>query len=111
MLARANPISRQTGSLGDEITQLLAKELDLPVITRDLVLNQWFAELASKHEQHMLTESPAFFKTSSQGITFASAGKQSTMYPSRLLFRFRITDHMPGPRHVISWPLEKRIMR
>jgi cytidylate kinase len=113
-------ISRQTGSLGDEITQLLAKELDLPVITRDLVLNQWFAELASKHEQHMLTESPAFFlKTSSQGITFAEVLENKLKdYVSRQpaiilgLGSQIIFARHPGALHVkIVAPLEKRIMR
>ena len=113
-------ISRQTGSLGDEITQQLAKELDLPVITRDLVLNQWFAELASKHEQHMLTESPAFFlKTSSQGITFAEVLENKLKdYVSRQpaiilgLGSQIIFARHPGALHVkIVAPLEKRIMR
>lgn len=66
-------ISRQTGSLGEEITRQLAKNLNLPVITRDSILNQWFAEVAGKHELHMLTESPAFFLTpSSLGLSFAA---------------------------------------
>jgi hypothetical protein len=54
-------VSRETGSLGREITDLLAMKLDLPVITRDLVMNQWFPEIADKHELHMLSESPRFF--------------------------------------------------
>lgn len=66
-------ISRETGSLGEEITQELARRVNLPVITRDMVLKQWFTEVASKHELHMLTESPAFFQTSSsEGISFAA---------------------------------------
>ncbi len=65
-------VSRETGSRGKEITDLLAKKLDLPVITRELVMKQWFPEIASVHELHMLTESPKFFLSqSSQGITFA----------------------------------------
>lgn len=65
-------ISRQTGSLGEEITQLLAEKLDIPVITRDMVMSQWFADVANKHELHMLRESPSFFLTvSSHGMTFA----------------------------------------
>jgi cytidylate kinase len=65
-------ISRQTGSLGKEITEALAGKLNLPVITRDLVMSQWLPEIASRHELHMLTESPGYFlTTSSQGITFA----------------------------------------
>lgn len=65
-------VSRQTGSLGKEITELLAQKLNQPVITRDLVMSQWFPSVASPHEIHMLTESPGFFlTTSSQGLTFA----------------------------------------
>jgi len=65
-------ISRQTGSLGLEIIELLAQKLNLPVITRDLVMHEWFTDVANQHELHMLTESPAFFLTASaQGPTFA----------------------------------------
>ncbi len=65
-------VSRQTGSLGKEITELLAQKLNLPVITRDLVMSRWFPQIANKHELHMLAQSPRFFlSTSSQGITFA----------------------------------------
>ncbi len=65
-------VSRQTGSLGKEITEVLAKKLELPIINRDLVMTQWFPEVASKHELHMLSESPGFFLTPCQlGISFA----------------------------------------
>jgi cytidylate kinase len=65
-------VSRQTGSLGKEITELLAQKLDLPIINRDLVMSQWFPEIANKHELHMLSESPGFFLTiSQQNISFA----------------------------------------
>ncbi|MHB8126634.1 MAG: cytidylate kinase family protein [Desulfitobacteriaceae bacterium] len=65
-------VSRQTGSLGKEITELLAKKVNLPVINRDLIMSQWFPEIANTHELHMLAESPSFYlTTSSQGIIFA----------------------------------------
>ncbi len=65
-------LSRQTGSLGEEITALLSKKLDLPVINRDWVMGQWFPAIASSHELHMLSESPSYFlNISSQGLTFA----------------------------------------
>lgn len=65
-------VSRQTGSYGKEIVDLLAGKLDLPVITRDLVMSQWFPEIATGHELHMLSESPGFFLSQSQsGISFA----------------------------------------
>jgi len=65
-------VSRQTGSFGKEIVDLLANKLDLPIISRDMVMNQWFPDFATPHELHMLGESPNFFLTTSQqGITFA----------------------------------------
>ncbi len=65
-------LSRQTGSLGEEITTLLANKLDLPIINRDSAMSQWFPPIASNHELHMLSESPTYFlNISSQGISFA----------------------------------------
>lgn len=65
-------ISRQTGSLGKEISELLASKLDIPLITRDRVIREWMPEIADKHELHMLNESPGFYlNQSAQGITFA----------------------------------------
>lgn len=65
-------ISRQTGSQGKEITDLLARKLKLPIIDRDMVMERWMPEVANRHELHMLRESPAFFLSlSSQGISFA----------------------------------------
>ena len=65
-------ISRQTGSLGQEITELLAQKLDLPIITRNIIMDKWMAQVASKHELHMLKESPKYFLVNSkEGITFA----------------------------------------
>lgn len=65
-------ISRQTGSLGQEITDLLGQNMDLPVINRDLAMRNVFPEVASQHEIHMLAESPSFFlTTASDGLTFA----------------------------------------
>ncbi len=65
-------ISRQTGSMGREIADVLAQKLELPVITRDFVMREWLPEVANKHELHMLEESPQFFlNPSSEGISFA----------------------------------------
>lgn len=64
-------ISRDTGSLGDEIGKLLAEKLGVPHITRDYALKNWFPEIASAHELHMLSESPGYYaKISSRGITY-----------------------------------------
>ncbi len=66
-------VSRQTGSLGKEIADLLAEKLNYPVITRDYAMSQWFSQIATKHELHMLEESPVFFlNLSSAGISFAA---------------------------------------
>ena len=65
-------VSRQTGSLGLEIAELLAAKLKYPVITRDYAMSQWFPLVATKHELHMLEESPVFFLNQcSEGISFA----------------------------------------
>ncbi len=65
-------ISRETGSFGKEIADLLAARLELPLINRDLVMNSWFPDVATKHELHMLAESPGFFLNPSvNGPTFA----------------------------------------
>ncbi|NLB20072.1 MAG: cytidylate kinase-like family protein [Clostridium sp.] len=65
-------ISRQTGSQGNEIAELLSKKLDIPIITRAWALKEWLPEIANKHELHMLTESPSYYlNTSTDGITFA----------------------------------------
>ena len=66
-------ISRQTGSRGEEIAELLAQKLDLPIISRDLAISQWFPEIASPHQLMMLAESPGFYLTpTAEGITFAA---------------------------------------
>ncbi len=66
-------VSRQTGSLGYEITQHLAQRLGLEVITHDLALNKWLPEVASSHELGMLAESPRFYlNLSSIGESFAN---------------------------------------
>lgn len=65
-------VSRQTGSLGYEITQHLARRLGLEVITHDFVLNKWLPEVANSHELGMLAESPRFYlNPSGEGASFA----------------------------------------
>lgn len=63
--------SRQTGSLGDEIARQLAEKLEVTHINRDYTLKNWFPEIATRHEIHMLSESPGYYlKKSSKGMTF-----------------------------------------
>ncbi len=54
-------ISRQTGSLGDEIAQLAADQLGWELIDRSQLVERIFSESVSKREQHLLNESPRFF--------------------------------------------------
>lgn len=64
-------VSRQTGSLGDEITQLLSKHLGMELITHDFVMSKWLPEVANSHELRMLAESPGFYLNQcSAGMSF-----------------------------------------
>lgn len=56
-------ISRQDGSLGNEIAETLAKKLGMQLILRSKVISEWMPEVADKHQVHMLSESPKFFLT------------------------------------------------
>lgn len=65
-------ISKQSGSLGDEIAEHLAKKLEIPLITRRWAMKEWLPEIATRHELHMLEESAGFYlNQSSDGISFA----------------------------------------
>lgn len=64
-------ISRETGSMGDQIVKELSSDLNIPCFNRDFALKNWLPEIATKHELHMLQESPGYFlKTSASGICF-----------------------------------------
>lgn len=66
-------ISRQAGSLGDEIAERLAEQLGWRLITRTTAMKDWLPSICSKHELRMLEESPKFYTTlSGKGMTFAS---------------------------------------
>lgn len=54
-------ISRQDGSLGDEVAELLAGRLNMELVGRKTVISGWIAEVASKYQLHMLEESPKFY--------------------------------------------------
>jgi cytidylate kinase len=56
-------ISRQDGSLGDEIAELLANRLNVELVGRKTAITGWMAEVASKYQLHMLEESPKFYLT------------------------------------------------
>lgn len=63
--------SRETGSMGDQIAKDLSEEMRIPFYNREYALKYWLPEIATKHELHMLEESPGYFlKLSSAGMTF-----------------------------------------
>lgn len=65
-------ISRQSGSLGDEIAVLLSQKLSMELINHDFVFSEWLPEVAGKYELHMLEESPKFYlNRSNKGPSFA----------------------------------------
>lgn len=65
-------LSRQTGSLGDEIARLLSQKTSMELITHESIMSKWLPEIAGKHELHMLEESPkAYLNISSTGLSFS----------------------------------------
>lgn len=65
-------VSRQTGSLGDEIAGLLSEKLGIRLITHSQVSSEWLPEVATKYDMDMLKESPKhYINKSKEGISFA----------------------------------------
>lgn len=56
-------ISRQDGSFGDEVAELLAGRLNMELVGRKTVISGWMSEAASQYQLHMLEESPKFYLT------------------------------------------------
>ncbi|HEY5466279.1 MAG TPA: cytidylate kinase family protein [Clostridia bacterium] len=54
-------LSRQLGSLGDEIAETLARRLGWELITRSGLLPRFFGQVTDPHELRMLTESAKYF--------------------------------------------------
>lgn len=66
-------ISREAGSLGDDIAGLLSRKLNASLITRELVMSGWMPEVANKYELHILEESPkSYLKLAGSGVSFAA---------------------------------------
>jgi cytidylate kinase len=64
-------ISRQDGSLGNEIAEELSKRLNMKLIKRDMVIAEWMPQVANNYELRMLSESPKFFLNNfKENITF-----------------------------------------
>ncbi|MDD2534172.1 MAG: cytidylate kinase family protein [Eubacteriales bacterium] len=113
-------ISRQIGSLGDEIAQALAQELGWDLIDRSQLIDRFFKDTTDARERHLLTESARFFlNTASTGVSyldqlqrglFQLAGNHSLIllgFGSQVIF----SDH-PQAIHVrITAPLDVRLAR
>jgi cytidylate kinase len=64
-------ISRQEESLGDEIAVRLSQKLNMDLITRETIINNWLPEIANEYELRMLSQSPKFYlQDSASGISF-----------------------------------------
>ena len=71
-------ISRQIGSLGDEIAEALARKLNWEIINRSQLIARFFAKTTDTREQHQLNESAKFFLTQSRiGGTYLDALERS----------------------------------
>ncbi len=71
ILLRIITISRQEGSLGEEIAGLLAEKLGVKLIARDETVMEWMREVAGAYQLRMLKESPKFYlNATGQGGTF-----------------------------------------
>jgi len=55
-------ISRNLGSLGDEIAEELSSQLQIPLLNRKKAFDLWLSRVASRHELHMLANSYEFFR-------------------------------------------------
>lgn len=76
-------ISRQDGSLGDEIAEQLAGRLNMELIGRTTVISGWMTEVASKYQLHMLEESPKFYLTDFiDGMTFKEYIEMKLLEPA-----------------------------
>jgi len=64
-------VSRQTGSLGEELAKELSMTFGLPLIDREYVNTQWLSGIAKSNQISLLKDSPkAHLTLSSEGIPF-----------------------------------------
>lgn len=64
-------ISRQMGSLGDEVAEALSSRLGWEVISRSQLIPLFFETITSQHERHMLEESAKFYHNlCSAGVSY-----------------------------------------
>ncbi len=70
-------ISRQPGSLGDEVAQLIAQRLGWDLVRRSDLFELFFSELAGTHEYRMLMESAKrFLASGTDGRTYKERMEQ-----------------------------------
>jgi len=60
-------ISRQVGSLGDEVAEALSSKLDWELITRNQLIDRFFADKANDKQKHLLNESAKFYLSEIEG--------------------------------------------
>lgn len=60
-------ISRQMGSLGDEVAEALAGKLDWELITRSRLIDRFFADVTDAKQKHLLNESAKYYLTELAG--------------------------------------------
>ncbi|MBN1892128.1 MAG: cytidylate kinase family protein [Clostridiales bacterium] len=60
-------ISRQMGSLGDEVAEALASKLDWELITRSRLIDRFFADVTNAKQKHLLNESAKYYMTELAG--------------------------------------------
>ena len=110
-------ISRQMGSLGDEIAQTLAKKLGWDLLDRSQLIDRFFSDQTDERERRLLSESARFFlNPSPTGETyldrlerglFQMANERPLIllgFGSQVIF----ADH-PGAVHIrITAPLDVR---
>jgi cytidylate kinase len=71
-------ISRQSGSLGNEVAEMLSGKLGWELIDREKILSRFMTEIASPFELRMLSESTRFYLSQSgKGVTFLQYMKDS----------------------------------
>lgn len=71
-------VSRQMGSLGDEVAEALSRKLGWESITRSQLITRFFQDITDEHEQHLLNESAKFFLAQSRaGGTYYDVLKTS----------------------------------
>src|SRR6056297_1004857 len=65
-------ISRQAGSLGDEIAKNIATTRGQKLITREYIMNNWLPEVADTHDLNILKESSKYYNRQAvNGLSYA----------------------------------------